>query len=239
MTGAAVRLLVSVTDAQEAAAVLAGGAHIVDVKDPSRGSLGMADAPAIRAVMRCCAGRAPVSAALGELHEHAAPPLIAHEPLQFVKVGLAAAPADWQLRLQAFSAHFRDRFVAVAYADHDRAAAPPMHEVLDWALRHRAAALLVDTAVKDGRRLFDWCSDRQLASLVAAARQAGLAIALAGSLDEDALTRAANLGPDIVAVRGAACDRGDRRARVLAPRVRQLVERITTGGRTPPGPHAG
>jgi uncharacterized protein (UPF0264 family) len=39
-----VRLLVSVANAAEARTALEGDADIIDVKDPSRGSLGMADA---------------------------------------------------------------------------------------------------------------------------------------------------------------------------------------------------
>ena len=63
------RLLVSVRDAAEAEAALAGGADLIDVKEPSRGPLGRADAGVIRYVVKAVGGRAPVSAALGELKE--------------------------------------------------------------------------------------------------------------------------------------------------------------------------
>jgi uncharacterized protein (UPF0264 family) len=60
-------LLVSVRSAAEAAAALAGGAGLIDVKEPARGALGRADAAVIAAVVRAVGGRRPVSAALGEL----------------------------------------------------------------------------------------------------------------------------------------------------------------------------
>ena len=60
-------LLVSVRSAAEALAALAGGADVIDVKEPNQGSLGAADDDTISAVVRAVAGRAPVSAALGEL----------------------------------------------------------------------------------------------------------------------------------------------------------------------------
>ena len=63
------RLLVSVRDAAEAAAALAGGAALIDVKEPARGSLGRADAATIAAVVAAVGGRVPVSVALGELRE--------------------------------------------------------------------------------------------------------------------------------------------------------------------------
>jgi uncharacterized protein (UPF0264 family) len=62
-------LLVSVRSAAEAEAALAGGAGLIDVKEPARGALGRADAAVIAAVVRAVGGRRPVSAALGELAE--------------------------------------------------------------------------------------------------------------------------------------------------------------------------
>jgi uncharacterized protein (UPF0264 family) len=61
------RLLVSVRDAAEARAVLDAGAHLIDVKEPRRGSLGAADGRQVADVLNTVAGRVPVSAAMGEL----------------------------------------------------------------------------------------------------------------------------------------------------------------------------
>ena len=61
------RLLVSVVSAAEARAALAGGADIIDVKDPREGALG-APSPRTRAeVVAAVDGAAPVSVALGDL----------------------------------------------------------------------------------------------------------------------------------------------------------------------------
>jgi len=60
------QLLVSVRSADEARAALAGGADLIDVKEPSRGPLGTADSDVIAEVLRAVNGRVPVSAALGE-----------------------------------------------------------------------------------------------------------------------------------------------------------------------------
>ena len=61
------RLLVSVRSADEALQAVAAGVDLVDVKEPSRGSLGRADWSQTLAILRAVAGRRPVSAALGEL----------------------------------------------------------------------------------------------------------------------------------------------------------------------------
>src|SRR5437879_2488209 len=63
-------LLVSVRSSEEAAAALAGGAHVIDIKEPAHGSLGRADDQTVSAVLACVAGRRPVSAALGELVDY-------------------------------------------------------------------------------------------------------------------------------------------------------------------------
>ena len=64
-------LLVSVRSAAEACAALAGGAALIDVKEPAHGPLGRASDDVIRAVMDAVGGRCAVSAALGELADHA------------------------------------------------------------------------------------------------------------------------------------------------------------------------
>ncbi len=53
------RLLVSVRSAAEAEIALVGGAALIDVKEPARGALGMADFQVIRDVITAVAGRAP------------------------------------------------------------------------------------------------------------------------------------------------------------------------------------
>ncbi|MEX0775750.1 MAG: (5-formylfuran-3-yl)methyl phosphate synthase [Phycisphaeraceae bacterium] len=246
------RLLVSVRDAVEAASALAGGADIIDVKEPSRGPLGMADVATIEQVMAVVAGRAPVSAALGDIGEgplecgghdaalafrdaKAVPPQAeagsappqSIGSLAYVKIGLAQAPADWpQALARRYAAWSPARAIAVAYADHPRVAAPSVADVLAWAIEHYAAGLLVDTAVKDGRGLFDWLDDAALCEVIRTAHDAGLLIALAGSLHGESFARAAASGPDIVAVRGAACTGRDRGAIIDGRAVAVLVAQV-------------
>src|SRR5437763_3156006 len=59
--------LASVTGAEEAEIALSGGADIVDLKDPAKGTLGAPEPAAVRAAVAAMAGRRPVSAAAGDL----------------------------------------------------------------------------------------------------------------------------------------------------------------------------
>ncbi|MFL5577756.1 MAG: (5-formylfuran-3-yl)methyl phosphate synthase, partial [Gemmatimonadaceae bacterium] len=64
-------LLVSVSSAAEAAAALAGGADLVDAKDPSAGALGAVSDGALRGIVAAVSGARPVSAALGDARDEA------------------------------------------------------------------------------------------------------------------------------------------------------------------------
>jgi uncharacterized protein (UPF0264 family) len=219
-------LLVSVRSAAEAESALAGGADLIDVKQPSRGALGAADAAVIRDVITAVGGRRPVSAALGEWRDWDGRAIPAG--LQYVKWGLAATEIDaWGAVFELRWADVAADRVLVAYADAARAGSPDP----DW-LAERAAALgfaafLIDTAVKDGSTLLDWVTPAALVRIRYRLADAGVPVALAGSLDETAVRHLAPLGPDWFAVRGTACV-GGRGGEVCADRVRRLKAVIAT-----------
>jgi len=219
-------LLVSVRSVEEAEAALAGGADLIDVKEPSRGSLGRADDETIAAVVRVIGGRRPVSAALGELRDNPAPCFVAG--LAYVKwglAGLAYAPASDFAAFAAQPANNpRCRCVLVAYADWPRASAPRPEEVCELALRLGAAGLLVDTYQKDGRTLLDWLTVEEIERLCRGCRRNGLKIALAGSLGREEIARLRTFKPDWFAVRGSACKDGSRGGSIEAENVRRLIE---------------
>jgi len=218
-------LLVSVRSAEEAVAALAGGATLIDVKEPDRGSLGRADAEVIAAVLRTVAGRRPVSAALGELADDREPDFFL---LNYAKWGLAGwlRQADWPDHLlhAAGSLPPSCRPVAVAYADWRRAAAPHPADVCAFATHSKWGAFLIDTWRKDGTTLLNWLTLDELRHFRDRCRAAGIPIALAGSLSEEQLRLLRPLQPDWFAVRGAVCRGGQRTQTIDEGRVRRLVE---------------
>ncbi len=117
-------------------------------------------------------------------------------------------------------------WVAVAYADHDRANAPAPDEVLDAALETNCSVLLIDTFVKDGTSLLDWLSVEQLAALRKKSYAHGLQLALAGKVTLLELPSLLPLQPDIIAVRGAVCESGVRTATVCEELVAKFVTRL-------------
>ena len=230
------RLLVSVRNADEACRALAGGADLIDVKEPSRGSLGAASPEALGKVLEAIAGRVPVSAALGELLD-VQPSELAHvsPQLAFAKLGMAgcARQAEWPRVWAAALARLPASVgrVAVVYADWRTAAAPSPEATLELAKSLDCAAVLVDTFDKSRGSLCELWSDAEL-RFVATVREAGLLAVVAGSLTIGDLARVRAIGADFVAVRGAVC-RDSREGRLEA----RLVERFARALREPAAMH--
>ena len=90
------QLLVSVRDADEASDALAGGADLIDVKEPRHGSLGATPASMVRNVIRLVDNRRPLSVALGELLDIAGVDHGYCAGAEFAKVGLAGCAFEPQ-----------------------------------------------------------------------------------------------------------------------------------------------
>jgi uncharacterized protein (UPF0264 family) len=227
------RLLVSVRNAEEARAALAGGAEIIDAKEPSLGALGAVDIEALREIVATVNGMRPVSAALGDSGDATwlatAARAAAEAGATFVKVGFADIRDSGAVRARlarvmegALLPSSPCAVVAVAYADWDEVGGAAPQTVLAAAAAEGAMGVLVDTVRKDGAGLFRCLGRAALGSLVRDARARSLMVALAGRISIEDLTFAYEAGAEIVGVRGAACEQG-REGRVREGRVRELV----------------
>ncbi len=247
------KLLVSVRSAVEAHAAIAGGAAIIDVKEPMHGPLGRADSEVARQV-RVAVGVGQVSVALGELNEWLRPgsPQIdnwAGIGIAYVKLGLAGAKPGWREEWRRLRGEFSrcssaagiapPAWIAVVYADWQKAHSLHPIEVLSAALEAETChGVLIDTWDKAAPSPLD-ASWKEWLDRVRDRRY----IALAGRIDIDVIERLASLEPDIIAVRGAACAGGDRLGSVdvalvarLAKAVAQLPEREIERTRQPQAP---
>jgi uncharacterized protein (UPF0264 family) len=235
------RLLVSVASAAEGSAALAGGADIVDAKDPLAGALGAVHVEVLRAIHATVAGRRPVSAALGDAADEAAieraARAFAAAGADLVKVGFAGITSAERLAALVAATVRGAReggdghagVIAVRYADADCAASLAPDTLVKLAARG-AQGVLLDTADKSGPGLRRLVAPDTLAAWVAVAHDAGLLVALAGKLTSDDLAFVRDAGADIAGVRGAACD-GGRTGRVAADRVRLLRSLCAPAGR--------
>jgi (5-formylfuran-3-yl)methyl phosphate synthase len=224
------RLLVSVMSAAEASAALAGGADVIDAKDPRLGALGAVSPGTFGEICAAVAGVRLVTAALGDADDEAT---IERDARAFTTAGarlvkLGFAGITDAARVGALTAAAvrgakagNGGVVAVAYADAVRAASLQPGALVAVAARAGAAGLLIDTAGKDGAGVRALVERAVLAAWVSEAQAAGLMVALAGQLTADDLSYAREAGADIAGVRGAACV-GGRSGRVSADKVRVL-----------------
>jgi uncharacterized protein (UPF0264 family) len=221
-----IRLLVSVRSVPEAESALAGGADVIDVKEPAGGSLGRAPDAVLAAVRDLVAGRRPVSAAQGELAQSPEPCVATG--LAFRKWGLAGSRGlDWSCLLQAAIRRTAAidpacRVVPVAYADWQRAAAPHPEEVAAFVKEQHCSGWLIDTWGKDGTTLLDFLSVMEIGAIQ---KIAGVPLALAGSLGLEDVPLVQEIRPAWLAVRGAVC-RGGRSGTIEVQRVAALVRAL-------------
>jgi uncharacterized protein (UPF0264 family) len=229
------QLLVSVRSADEVGPALAGGADIIDAKEPDRGSLGAVDRDVLSQILQRVPDDRGVSVALGDVSrpEEVGAAIHGLELPQrtsptYLKLGFAGVRSPDQIGLlieHAVSVTSRmaasHRIVAVAYADSERAGTIPPGLIPSLAEAARAAAVLLDTHGKDGRGLLEWLPSGALVDWVALARQAGLLAALAGSLRPRDLALVGRAHPDVVGVRGAVCS-GGRQGQVSEDLVRRF-----------------
>jgi uncharacterized protein (UPF0264 family) len=227
------RLLVSVTDADEARVAVEAGVDIVDVKNPAEGSLGAPGPGVIRRVREVVPPERPVSAAIGDLPNLPGTAALAalgaaRSGAAYVKVGLWGTSATDEavavLRAVRDAIDGGAAVIAAAYADAERVPGRPLppRDVVEAARRAGAGGCLLDTAVKDGRGLLEWLTPEALAALVEEAHAAGLEMALAGALRAEDLCVVQSIGADIAGVRSAACRDGRRTAPLHAERIARL-----------------
>jgi uncharacterized protein (UPF0264 family) len=227
------RLLVSVADVAEARVAVEAGVDIVDVKNPAEGSLGAPAPGVIERVREIVPRERPVSAAIGDLPGLPGTAALAalgaaRSGAAYVKVGLwgtsTADEAVAVLRAAREAVAGVAAVIAGAYADAERMPSGPLPPaaVVVAARRAGVGGCLFDTAVKDGRGLFEWLDPEELAALVAEGHAAGLEMALAGALRVEDLSLVQATGADIAGVRAAACRDGRRTAPLDAERIGRL-----------------
>ncbi|HZD91199.1 MAG TPA: (5-formylfuran-3-yl)methyl phosphate synthase [Pseudolabrys sp.] len=239
------QLLASVVDAGEAEVALAGGADIIDLKDPARGALGALESDAVRLIVTAVAGRRPLSAVTGDLPMEpevvtAAAAAMAETGVDYVKVGLfpGARRADCIRALAPLAP--RTKLIGVMFAD-----AEPDAGLIPLMAECGFAGAMLDTAHKRSGRLLDHAGLDRLDAFVRACRSHNLLAGLAGSLEAPDVPRLLLLSPDYLGFRGALCAAHDRTAgldggaveliRALIPRdFNNAIVQLSTPPQRPP-----
>ncbi len=230
-------MLISPADEIEAAEAVAGGADIIDVKNPKEGALGASFPWVTKRIRQITPANIEVSCAIGDLPNLPCTAALAAlgaaaTGVDYVKVGLYGVKTKEEAvyLMQNVTKAVKDcnpavKVVATAYADAKRIGSVDPLFVPDIARDAEADVAMIDTAIKDGKNLFTYLTTDQLGRFVSTAHVYGLKAALAGSLRKEDLPAVYALGADIMGLRGAACTSGDRvNGRITRENVQALVE---------------
>jgi hypothetical protein len=230
-------LLVSAQSVDEARVLIDASVDIIDVKNPAEGSLGAQPPQVVRDIAEYASSRGvPVSAALGDLPFQPGTAALAafglaNVGVDYVKAGLHGTHTRSQaiellraVREAVRMANESVAVVAVGYADYQRFDGLAPEHLVNAAAQTGCSFVMLDTAIKDGRSLFDALCLAEIEAFIAAGRRGGLQVALAGSLNMAHLPALRTLGPNIVGVRGAVCGANGRRGGIDPVKARRFVQ---------------
>lgn len=233
------KILISPVSLEEAAAIVEGGADIIDIKNIREGSLGAQFPWLVREVSDFVHARGLIaSATLGDLpYKPGTAALAAYGAaccgVDYVKCGLHGAKNYGEAfnMMKAVAKAIRCvsnaiTVVAAGYADYRRFGGLRLSDLVCAAADTKCNVVMIDTAIKDGKTLFDVLSFEEICDFVSLGHAAGMEVALAGSVKFEHAELVATSGADIVGVRGAVCEGKDRSTSISARKTREFCEHI-------------
>ena len=216
-------LMVSVQNLEEALQALKGGADIVDVKNLQEALVGSAHPHVVRDVRNAIPMERHASVTLGVVPNQIGTVAMAVYTAGVlkatsVKVGFMKTEYDAAVETLLAAREVLDGFdtklIGSLFADNPLYDGLDAHNMVQLAKDGKCDGFLIDTLTKDGRNLFDFLKEDELREMVTEGKEAGISTALSGHLTLKDLDELARINPDIVGVRGAACQKGDRNSGV-------------------------
>ncbi len=205
------KLLVSVTNVEEALIALDAGVDIIDLKDPKVGALGALPANIILEVTTAIDKRAVISATVGENHSDIAGLIktigqTSALGVDVIKIAMNMRLANDLLDVVDFLYLVKKltknniKLVAVLFADHN----------LELNVLSKLKVLgfygaMLDTAHKNGKNLIYYQPIEALTSFIELCLQYQFVTGLAGSLYVDSVIELVNLKPNYLGFRGGVC----------------------------------
>lgn len=229
------KLLVSPMNQKEAEEAIAGGADIIDVKNPLEGALGANYPWVIRQIRQLTPRNLEVSCTIGEVGNFPGSVSLAafgaaSLNVDYIKVGLKGIQTVEEAVFLLQNVHKaakecnpKIKIVVAGYADAEKIGAINPLLIPEIAAKAKVDVAMLDTSVKDGKNLFDHLAAEQLENFVHSVHNFGLTAALAGSLRKQDLPIVYGLGADIAGVRSAACTNSNR---VTGQVTRELVSEL-------------
>ena len=217
-------LMVSVQDLYEAKQALKGGADIVDVKNLQEALVGSAHPNVVKQIRDEVPNAHHASVTLGVVPDQigtVAMAVYAAGTLDATSVKVGFMVSEYSVALETLLAAkealvgTQTKLIGSLFADnllYEGGIDPDL--MVKLAKEGQCDGFLIDTLVKDGRNLFDFVPEERLKEMVLEGKELGMSTALSGHLKMSDLDELSRVNPDIVGVRGAVCQKGDRDSRV-------------------------
>ncbi|MCL0028891.1 (5-formylfuran-3-yl)methyl phosphate synthase [Dehalococcoidia bacterium] len=227
--------MVSVQNLDEALEALHGGADIVDVKNLQEALVGSAHPVTVKAVRKAIPLERHASVTLGVVPNQTGTVAMAVYAAGVlnatsVKVGFMkteySEAVETLLACRAALEGFETKLIGSLFADNPLYAGLDAEQMVPLALDGTCDGFLIDTLAKDGRNLFDFISETKLREMVVEGKSHGMSTALSGHLRLDDLNELSRINPDIVGVRGAVCQKGDRQSGVHRDAVSEFKHQL-------------
>ncbi|HIE34452.1 MAG TPA: (5-formylfuran-3-yl)methyl phosphate synthase [Candidatus Altiarchaeales archaeon] len=228
------KLLISPKDKEEAIEAIRGGADIIDVKNPDEGSLGANFPWVIKEIRKLVPENIEVSATIGDFPNlpgtaSLAALGVASIGVDYVKVGLYGInKLEDAIKLSSSVVRAvkdfnkKTRVVISGYADFHRIDSINYSLIPEITRRTNADFAMLDTAIKDGRNIFNFLTLEELRKFVVHSHKNGISVAFGGSLRKEHIETLCDMEVDVIGIRGAVCERNDRRGRISFEKVQYL-----------------
>ena len=232
-------MLISPRDKTEAIEAILGGANIIDIKNPVEGSLGANFPWIIKEVVDIVPKTVETSCTIGEMPNVPGSISLAARGaaslgVNYIKAGLAGLKKIEDaicLMTNVVKAvknyNPKIKVVITGYADAEKIGSIDPILVPIIAANISADVAMIDTAVKNGKALFDLLDKNQIENFINSAHKLRLKAALAGSIKISDLEKVQSLEPDILGIRGAACTNNNRLyGKITKERVKKIANTL-------------
>ena len=231
------QVLISPVSLEEAASIIEAKADIIDFKNVNEGSLGAQFPWIITDLVDFIHGHGvTASATLGDLpYKPGTAALAAYGVAQcgvnYIKAGLyglntyAQAVEMMEAIRRAVRMVSADaKVVASGYADYRRFNGLSTWDLVRAAKAAQCDVVMVDTAIKDGKTLFDVLTLDEINDFVGMAKEAKMQVALAGSIKAEHAEELLKIQPDIIGVRWAVCGGTDRYSKISVEKTKAFLK---------------
>ena len=220
-------LLVSIKDFSEISDELINLVNIIDLKDPSRGSIGSWKLSEIRKVIKLYKSKIIISATLGDIFDNKRflnkLEKFDELNLDFIKFGLLSHNCNSlydKIKLISLKKYKTD-LVCVIFADKDeklKKTKNKISHIKDYGINH----ILLDTFVKINGDIFDFCDIEDIEDFINLCKEYKIKIGIAGGLKEYQIPSIINLSPDIIGFRSAVCENRSRTGMIQKKKLKKI-----------------